>query len=450
MALQKKRYYTWLFKAYFKRWKKTIFGAIFLSIFISLGIVGLSIFYIMPLLANDEVKTGYWGAYTVEQIPDEVINQVSMGLVKIEPDGNILPAAAKKWEIKDNKEYTFYLREDLKFHNGTKFTSKTVPFIFENVERVVVDDYTIKYILEDPYAPFLSSVSEPILLKDLSGLGQYRIRNIELNAGFVRTLTLKNTKEPKNKKVFTFYPNEHALKVAYTLGEVDSAENIFNVMLDDRHDLSEWPKTSIEERLDEDIMVTVFFNTNDGILSDKRIRQALHYALPEKVDFGKRLYSPIKESSIYFSKPPNYGIADIELSKEILQAAGGVPKKKLNIKVTKDLEKAAKSVQKSWEEIGVKSDIEIVNDLSQNFQVLIYEMKVPVDPDQYILWHSDQRNNIVGYKNLRIDKLLEDGRSVTDVDERREIYADFQKYLMDDLPASFFYNPKVYRLFREE
>ena len=450
MAFQNKRYYTWLFKAYFRRWKKTIFGAIFLSIFISFGIIGLSIFYIMPLLAKDEVRTGYWGAYTVEQIPDEIINQVSMGLVKISPDGSISPAAARKWEIKDNREYIFYLRDDLKFHNGTKFNSKTVPFIFENVQRELIDNYTIKYTLKDPYAPFLAAVSEPILLKDLSGLGQYRIRNVELNAGFVKTLTLKNTLEPKDKKIYTFYPNEKALKVAYTLGEVDSAENIFNVMLADKYDLSKWPKTNIEEQLNEDIIVTIFFNTNDSVLSDKRMRQALHYALPEEIEFGKRLYSPIKESSIYFSKPPNYGIADMELSKEILETAGGAPEQKLKIKVTKDLEKTAKSVQKSWEEIGVKSDIEIVKDLSQNFQVLIYEMKVPIDPDQYILWHSDQRNNIVGYKNLRIDKLLEVGRSVTNEKERREIYADFQKYLMDDLPASFFYHPKVYRLFREE
>ena len=450
MSLQNKRYYTWLFKAYFRRWKKTILGAIFLSIFISLGLVGLSVFYIMPLLAKDEVRTGDWGAYTLEKIPDEVINQVSMGLVKIEPDGTISPAAAESWEIKDNKEYTFHLKKGLKFHNGTKFSSKTIPFAFENVEKEIVDDYTIRYKLKDAYAPFLSAVAEPILLKDLSGLGQYRIRDIELNAGFVRTLTLKNTLEPKDKKIFTFYPSEEALKIAYTLGEVDIAENIFNIVLSDKHDLSKWPKTNVEEKVNENVMVTIFFNAKDSVLSDKRVRQALHYALPEEVTFGKRLYSPIKESSIYFAKPPNYGISDMELSKEILETAGGVPDKPIKIRVTQDLEQTAEIVKKAWEEIGVLSEIEIVKDLSQNFQVLIYEMNVPVDPDQYILWHSDQRNNIVGYKNLRIDKLLEDGRSITDTSERQEIYADFQKYLMDDLPASFFYHPKVYKLYRED
>ncbi len=450
MALQKKRYYAWLFKAYFRRWKKTILGAIALSIFVSLGLVGLGVFYVMPLLAKDEVRTGYWGIYAVEDIPDEVIDKVSMGLVKIEPNGQISPSAAQSWDIKDNKEYTFHLRKDLKFHNGTKFSSKTIPFIFENVEKKIVDDYTVKYILKDPYSPFLTAVSEPILLKDLSGLGQYKIKDIELNAGFVRTLTLQNTKDSKDKRIYTFYPTEEALKVAFTLGEIDSAENISNKILDGNHDLTYWPKSKIEEKINEDMMVTVFFNTKDSVLSDKRMRQALHYALPSEIDMGKRLYSPIKESSIYFAKPPNYGISDMELAKEVLETAGGAPEEKITIKTTKDLEETAKKVQKAWNALGVQSNIEVINDLSQNFQVLIYEMKIPKDPDQYILWHSDQRNNIVGYKNLRIDKLLEDGRSITDVEERQEIYADFQKYLMDDLPASFFYHPKVYRLYREE
>lgn len=450
MALQNKRYYTWLFRAYFRRWKKTIIGAIAISIFVSLGLIGLVIFYIMPLLANNETRIGYWGVYRVEDIPDEVIDEVSMGLVRVESDGSVKPAAAKSWEIKDNKEYTFHLRNDLKFHSGIKFSAKTIPFNFENVNREIIDDYTIRFTLKDPYSPFLIAVSEPILLKDLSGLGQFEIKDIDLNAGFVRSIEIQDSKPPHDKKIVTFYPTEEALKIAFSLGEVDIAENIFNDKLDKKFNLSKWPAVKSDEIIDDSVIVTVFFNTTDSVLSDKRLRQALHYALPDDIPFGKRLYSPIVESSIYFAKPPNYGISDKDLAREVLEGAGGVPEEKLNIKVTKDFEDVAKLVQKNWNEIGIKSDIEIVEDLPDRFQVLIYEMKLPLDPDQYILWHSDQLSNIVNYKNLRIDKLLEDGRSTTDISKRQEIYADFQKYLMDDLPASFFYQPKVYRLYKED
>lgn len=448
MAFQKKRYYAWLFKAYFRRWKKTIIGAIAISLFTSVAVFALVFFYLMPLLTNDEVRVGYWGVYRVDELPDEVVNKVSMGLVNVEDNGEIIPGAAKSWEIKDNRQYIFHLRDDLRFHDGTKFSSKTIPFNFKDVEKKIIDEHTISYTLKDPYSPFLAALSEPILLKDLSGLGQYRINDFELNAGFVKELKLRNLSGEKEKETVIFYPTEEALKIAFSLGEIDRAEDLFDYKLDKKFDLESWPSVKVEEKVNKNLIVTVFFNTTDATLSDKRMRQALHYALPSDISYGKRLYSPIIESSIYFAKPPNYGISDKELAIEVLETAGGSPGK-LNIKVAKELEHIAKIVQSSWGEIGVDSEIEVVDDLPQNFQVLIYEMRVPTDPDQYILWHSDQLNNIVGYKNLRIDKLLEDGRSITDVDERREIYADFQKYLMDDLPASFFYQPKAYRIYRE-
>ena len=73
---------------------------------------------------------------------------------------------------------------------------------------------------------------------------------------------------------------------------------------------------------------------------------------------------------------------------------------------------------------------------------------LPHDPDQYALWHSGQTNNISKYKSMRIDKLLEDGRSITDAEKRVNIYSDFQKYLIDDSPATFVYFPYVYTLSR--
>ena len=34
------------------------------------------------------------------------------------------------------------------------------------------------------------------------------------------------------------------------------------------------------------------------------------------------------------------------------------------------------------------------------------DINLSKDPDQYVLWHSQQNSNISGYKNLRIDKLF--------------------------------------------
>jgi len=447
MAFQRRRYYTWLFKAYFRRWKKTILGAIVVGIFVSLGLISLTVFYLAPLLSDNELRIGYWGVYRVEDIPEEIINDISMGLVITAPDGKIIPGAAERWEIKGDREYTFYLKKNLKFHNGRKFTSKTVPFNFENVKKEIIDDFTIKFTLKDPYSPFLTAVAQPILLKDLSGLGDFKIKDIDLNAQFVKSIKIQEVSPPHGKKYITFYPTHEALKVAFSLGEINIAEGLPSVLLDNKYDLKKWPEVSIKEKLNDNVIITIFYNTNDNILSDKRVRQALNYALPEDVPFGKRLYSPIKESSIYFSKPPNYGIADKELALSILDAADDI-NEKISIKVSHDLREVAEMVRLNWKDVGIETDIEEVRGMPQKFQVLIFEMKIPKDPDQYILWHSDQKSNIVGYKNLRIDKLIEDGRSIADTGKRQEIYADFQKYLMDDVPATFLFHPKTYQIIK--
>ena len=88
------------------------------------------------------------------------------------------------------------------------------------------------------------------------------------------------------------------------------------------------------------------------------------------------------------------------------------------------------------------------------YKILPVEMKVKdfnlsKDPDQYPLWHSGEQTNITKYKNLRIDKLLEDGRKNVDFNTRITIYNDFQKYLIEDTPASFLYFPYEYELIRK-
>jgi len=65
-------------------------------------------------------------------------------------------------------------------------------------------------------------------------------------------------------------------------------------------------------------------------------------------------------------------------------------------------------------------------------------------------WHSVQKEgNITNYLSLKVDKLLEDGRSTLSIPERKKIYKKFQKILVDDQPAIFFYYPYLYKIKRK-
>lgn len=425
--------------------RRTIISSVVLGILVFFAFIGLLNYYFRPLIFKTTESVGYAGTYTIPTLPKELLSEVSFGLTSVDDKGQIKVAAAESYTIKDEKIYTFKLKKGIKFHDGKELTSQNVNLNFADVTSKPIDKYTISYTLKNPYSPFVVSVAGPIFGKNLTGIGKMKIDDVDVNGGFVRTLTLSNTTSKDKKKKIYFYPTQKALKIAFMLGEVSGIYGVNSTKVNGT-DLSKWKKVKTKSYTNYTSLVALFYNSNDPILNNKKIRQALNYSLPENLPFGERAFGPIPPNSIYFSQPPTYKISDIELSKTLLSTVKDPIEDPIVISTTEEYEAVAQEVSAAWKKLGISSKTKIVQGIPSDFQVFIYEIRLPEDPDQYVLWHSDQVNNITHYKNLRIDKLLEDGRSISDVEKRKKIYADFQKYLTDDVPASFFYFPREYNL----
>lgn len=446
----RRRYYFWLLKAYFRRWYKTILASTVIGAAIFFFSIFFFKFYLIPLFEKKVQKIGYWGIYTTSTVPEAVFTDVSFGLTRVLGDGSIVGSAAESWRVADGgKTYIFSLKKGLYFHTGEEFTSDNLPLHFKDVTRKKIDTHTVSYHLKAPYSPFLTSVSKPIFLANSHGLGEYKIKKFDMNAGFVRYIQLQHTKDSRMKKVIYFYATEQALKKAFALGEIDIAYNLSDLLIKDSR-FDTWKGVSVQKNIDYKELVVVFYNNNHKVLSNKKLRQALTYALPNLFSQGERSYSSIPPTSIYFSEPPNYGITDIEIARDLLTSIGLSKKEKqFELLTFEEYKNTAKQVQDAWQKIGIEVKIKVTDTLPDDFQIFVYRFKLPKDPDQYAIWHSGQVNNIMQYKNIRIDKLLEDGRLTTDVTKRKNIYADFQKYLIDDAPSSFLYFPYQYTVRRK-
>ncbi len=67
---------------------------------------------------------------------EALLYNVYEGLVRLDEEGAVEPLLAESWEIsEDGLEYTFNLREDVTFHDGTEFDAETVKFSLERLDE---------------------------------------------------------------------------------------------------------------------------------------------------------------------------------------------------------------------------------------------------------------------------------------------------------------------------
>ena len=104
------------------------------------------------------------------------INQFDSLLAKDAETAQPIPSLAESWEVIDDLTWEFYLRQDVTFHNGDPFTAKDVKFSIERIldpdfgspqygrlspikEVVVIDDYTVQIITEEPWPLLLENMT---------------------------------------------------------------------------------------------------------------------------------------------------------------------------------------------------------------------------------------------------------------------------------------------------
>jgi len=433
----------WLI-TFFKR-----FGQI-LALSMVLGIIlflALTKFRIGEKIFVPTERIGIVGRFTLEDLPLFIQNQLSLGLTTIDEKGLPKNGISSSWEEKDGgKTWIFRLDDNYYWQDGSKVTSKDINYQFEGVVVKKPDLSTIEFDLKDPYSPFPVIVSKPVFKKGLLGAGEFKATKIIFAGQYIKEILITHRSE--NKRIlYRFYPTEDTVITAFKLGEIDKIKNLYKPPTSEKN-------MRIEESPADDRFVAIFFNIKDPVLggeNSKILRQALAYAI-DKQALGKyRATSPIMPNSWAYNpltKPYDYST---QRAKELIDNLPSQIKSNLVIKLVTipTLLEKAKIVSNYWEAVGIKTKIQVSSNPPSDYQALMAIQVVSPDPDQYGLWHSTQTGtNISGYQDFRIDKLLEDGRKTLNLEERKKIYLDFQRFLVEDSPAIFLYIPEMYSVVR--
>jgi peptide/nickel transport system substrate-binding protein len=434
------------------------------------------------------------------------------GLTDANERGEIVPDLATRWEVSDDGlTYTFHLRRDVRWHDGAPFTADDIVFTIKTIQnpgfqgvpyladlwRTVsvrrIDNYTVSFTLQEPFAPFIDYTTIGILPAHLlqnieaKALPQARFNSQPVGTGLfqVEELSAKHIVLRANPHFhgarpylstieFRFYPDYESIFGAYERGEI---EGISRVLPEDLPKARGHRNLNLfSARLSGYTLIFLNLNNpNTPFFQSKEVRQALLYALDRQkiIDQildgqGLVVHSPIMPNSwAYDQNIKKYGY-DPDQAKALLDQAGWVDsdgdgiREKEGIKLEFGLltnddptrVKIIEEIARQWAAVGVKAGPQTsgVSGLVRDFLVprrydaiLTQWQELPPDPDPYPLWHSTQGQgegqNYTGFAHREADQIMEEARRITDQTRRMELYHRFQQIFADEVPALLLYHP---------
>ncbi|MBI3379057.1 MAG: peptide-binding protein [Nitrospirae bacterium] len=432
------------------------------------------------------------------------------GLVKYHTDLSVIGDLAESWDIsKDGLVITFHLRKGVKWADGAAFTADDVKFGYDTIinektptaykedflqvkKAEVLDKYTFRVTYEKPFAPALTSWSGIVVLpkhilegKDITkiefgrnpiGLGPYKLKRWTPG----QELILDSYREyfegrPYiDRYVYRLIPDLSTMFLELKAGSIDMM-GLTPIQYTKQTNTDFFKNNFQKFRFPVFAYTYMGFNLKHPFFQDKRVRQAIAYAIDKSeiidvVLFG--LGSPATGPYVPNTWPYNPNVKKYEYNpekaKELLKEAGwedtngdGLLDKDGNpfrftifTNMGNTLRKnAATIIQWRLAKIGIKVEIRalewstFINEFidKKRFEAVILGWSIGLDADQYDIWHSSKTKekefNFISYSNPEVDELLEKGRRTFNMEERKKAYFRIQEILAEELPYLFLYVP---------
>jgi len=430
-----------------------------------------------------------------------ILNQVSEPLVRLTPDGKVVPWLVESWQqSKDGKSWTLTTRKNVKFTDGTPFNAEALRFNLERFRKhsigkatlamvtgiEVTGEHTLKLTTEAPFAPLINSLGYHWIVvyspTQVQKTGDDNVHTAPVGTGPFKLVHHKRGQEvrleaneqywggkPKLRAIVSKpYPDQSARMLALESGDVDL---IFHVPPQEATRLAKNASLLVSTPPSARV-IWLYLNTQKEPLKDKRVRQALYYAIDREAivknifaGTAKALHSPGPVGSYgYTDKFDHYGY-NPEKARALLKEAGAT-----NITLTvhhspgryllsgqvmdavqgflKHAGVTMKVVDLEW---GTLSQMGAQPVEKNTLQATLFGWRsVNGDIDSAIqdfgsaFWRP-KGNNLSFWKNEEFDRLLTFEQGTLDAKKRLEALQRMQEILMDEMPALWLYGePQIW------
>jgi peptide/nickel transport system substrate-binding protein len=426
----------------------------------------------------------------------QVLDLVYEGLLRLDPRTlRLEPNLAESWTVSpDGTTYTFRLRRDATFHDGSQVDASDVKYTFDRIldpatrspqasflepvrEVTVVDPFTVRISLKRPYAPFFALLAGagrgivPVNFEDkvgdprtrALGSGPYRLERFTTSAvrlvrhdRYWRRDGGGNRLPYADAVEYRVIPDPATLRAAVRAGEVELIVG-FGVDVTAARALSGVEGLRVQSAPDLAYSL-VGINHERPPFGDVRVRQALSLAVDRSavaqvVYSGRAVpagpipptleaWQPLPPGRLPFYRP------DAARARQLLQQAGHsrVAFRILPIPTVPEAVQMAQVLREQLAPAGFAVEIEqtdfatfLARWRGSQFDAFLSLNSGFVDPDLHLYRHvhSTGSTNVFRFRDPGVDALLDRGRTTTDPAQRVRVYRELQVQLAEKVPFLF-------------
>lgn len=440
----------------------------------------------------------------------EIFQNVGRGLLAYKPGTTeLIPGLATDYEVNEAGDvYTFYLREGVKFSDGSEFTAEDVKWSIDRVMRLegdpswlvtsfvdnveVVDKYTVRFNLQNPVGFFPNVVAtvpyfpmnpeaypadqwinDPSELEGgtLSGLGPYKIVSFKRDEEVILEANENFYGDAPNidRIVIRYYADATTMRLALENNEVDLVYKTLNPS--DIEDLAANENYNTFE-LESPYIRYLCFETSESVFSDNELRQAVAALIdrPEvsqQVFFGQvdPLYSMVPEGMKFHTTDfkSELGDGNVELAEEILSSKGYSASDPFEFELWYtpshygDTEvNLAEVLADQFEETDM-IDVSIKSAEWSTYTDSWDDKRMPafllgwypdyLDPDNYTAAFAGTSGSAgmgIYFSDSEWDQLFREEQSTPDQERRKEIFEQLQMMWTEQVPTAPIFQGKLY------